>query len=65
MPEVTLVLAPQELAYLIRCVERELAEYEESSWRSDQDDYAMLEATRGEMVLRMLRRVEQEQVLPH
>jgi hypothetical protein len=65
MPEATLVLTAQELAYLIRCVERELAEYEESSWREEQDDYAMLEATRGEMVLRTLRRVEQDQVLPH
>lgn len=65
MPEATLVLTPQELAYLIRCVERELVEYEEGSWRGDVDDYAMLEATRGEMVLRTLRRVEQEQVLPH
>lgn len=65
MPDATLVLTPQELAYLIRCVERELVEYEEGSWREDMDDYAMLEATRGEMVLRTLRRVEQEQVLPH
>lgn len=65
MPEVTIVLSPQELAYLIRCVERELVEYEEASWRGDMDEYAALEATRGEMVARMLRRVEQEQVLPH
>ena len=65
MPDVTLVISPQELAYLIRCVQRELAEYEEGSWRSDMDDYAMLEATRGEMVLRMLKRVEQEKVLAH
>ena len=65
MPEATLVLTPQELSYLIRCVERELVEYEEASWQGDQDDYAMLEATRGEMVLRVLRRVEQEQVLSH
>lgn len=65
MPDVTLVISPQELAYLIRCVERELLEYEEGSWREEIDDYAMLEATRGEMVLRMLKRVEQEKVLPH
>jgi hypothetical protein len=65
MHEATLVLTPQELAYLIRCVERELVEYEEASWQGDQDNSVMLEATRGEMVLRVLRRVEQEQVLPH
>ena len=65
MPDVTLVISPQELAYLVRCVERELLEYEEGSWREAMDDYAMLEATRGEMVLRTLKRVEQEQVLPH
>lgn len=65
MPEATLVLTAQELAYLIRCVERELVEYEEGNWREEQDDYAMLEATRGEMVLRTLRRVAQDQVLPH
>lgn len=65
MPDVTLVISPQELAYLVRCVERELLEYEEGSWREEMDDYAMLEATRGEMVLRTLKRVEQEQVLPH
>ena len=65
MPEATLVLTPQELSYLIRCVERELVEYAEASWQGDQDDYAMLEATRGEMVLRVLKRVEQEQVLSH
>jgi len=60
-----LVLTPPELAYLIRCVERELTEYEEASWRGDMDEYAALEAAHGETVLRMLRRVEQEQVLPH
>jgi len=65
MLESTLVLTPQELAYLIRCVERELVEYEEESWHGDQDDYALLEATRGEMVLKVLKRVEQEQVLTH
>lgn len=65
MPEVTLVLSPQELAYLIRCVGRELDEYEEASWHGDMDEYAAMEATAGEMILRMLRRVEQEQVLPH
>ena len=65
MPDVTLVISPQELAYLIRCVQRELVEYEESSWREELDDYAMLEATRGEMVLRMLKRVEQDKVLTH
>jgi hypothetical protein len=65
MLEATLVLTPQELAYLIRCVERELVEYEEASWQGNQDDYAMLEAIRGEMVLRVLRRVEQEQVIQH
>ena len=65
MPEVTLLISAQELAYLIRCVQRELVEYEEGSWRGDMDDYAMLEATRGEMVLRMLKRVEQDKVLTH
>lgn len=65
MPDVTLTISPQELAYLIRCVQRELVEYEEASWREDTDDYAMLEATRGEMVLRLLKRVEQEKVLSH
>lgn len=60
MHDVTLVISPQELAYLIRCVQRELVEYEESSLREDLDDYAMLEATRGEMVLRMLTKVARE-----
>lgn len=59
------VLTPAELAYLIRCVERELTEYEEASWRGDMDDYAALEAAQGEMMLRTLKRVEQEQVLVH
>lgn len=65
MPEVTLVLSPKELAYLIRCVQRELVEYEEASWRGDMDEYAAMEASNGDMVLRTLKRVEQEQALPH
>ena len=65
MSEVTLVLAPHELAYLVRCVERDLAEFEEESWRGDMDESAMLEATRGEMILRALKRAEQEQSTPH
>lgn len=65
MHKATLTLTPQELAYLIRCVERELEDYEEASWHGDLDEYAAMEATCGDMVLRLLRRVEQEQVLPH
>ncbi len=65
MSEATIVLTPQELAYLVRCVERELEEFESASLHGELDEYEMLEATRGEMVLRTLRRVEQEQVLPH
>lgn len=65
MHKVTLVLSPQELAYLIRCVQRELVEYEECSWRGDMDEDAALEASNGDMVLRTLKRVEQEQALPH
>lgn len=60
-----LVLTPAELAYLIRCVERELTEYEEASWRGDMDEYAALEVANAEMMIRLLRRVEQEQVLTH
>jgi hypothetical protein len=65
MSEATIVLTPQELAYLVRCVERELEEFESAGLHGELDEYEMLEATRGEMVLRTLRRVEQEQVLPH
>lgn len=60
-----LVLTPAELAYLIRCLERELTEYEEASWRGDMDEYAALEVANAEMMMRLLRRVEQEQVLAH
>lgn len=58
-----LVLSPHELAYLIRCVQRELDEFEEASWRGDADDVTMLEAAQGEIMLKTLKRVEQEQVL--
>lgn len=60
-----LVLNPSELAYLIRCVQRELEDFEGAGWRGDADSELMLEAAHGEMVLRVLKRVEQEQVLTH
>lgn len=60
-----MILAAHELAYLIRCVERDLEEFEAANWQGDMDESAMLEATRGDMVLRLLKRAEQEQAVPH
>ena len=66
MPDtITLTLTPAELAYLIRSVDRDIEEFEEGMMRSDMDDYAALEAAKAEMVSRLLRKAEQEQVYTH
>jgi hypothetical protein len=66
MPDtITLTLTPAELAYLIRSVDRDIEEFEEGMMRSDMDDYAALEVAKAEMVSRLLRKAEQEQVYTH
>jgi len=63
MPDtVTLNLTPSELAYLIRAVTRDMEEWEEGMMRSDMDDYAALEVAKADQIMRVLRRVEQEQM---
>jgi hypothetical protein len=62
---VQLTLTPSELAFLLRCVQRDLEDFEEAGWRGDADTETMLEAAQGEMLMRTLRRVEQEQILTH
>jgi hypothetical protein len=63
MPDtVTLNLTPGELAYLIRAVTRDMEEWEEGMMRSDMDDYAALEVAKADQIMRVLRRVEQEQL---
>jgi predicted transcriptional regulator len=63
MPDtVTLNLTPGELAYLIRAVTRDMEEYEEGMMRSEMDDYAALEVAKADQIMRVLRRVEQEQM---
>jgi len=66
MPDtVTLTLTPSELAYLIRSVDRDIEEWEEGMMRSEADDYAALEVAKADRMMRLLRRVEQEQVYTH
>jgi hypothetical protein len=63
MPDtVTLNLTPGELAYLIRAVTRDMEEWEEGMMRSEMDDYAALEVAKADQIMRVLRRVEQEQM---
>jgi hypothetical protein len=63
MPDtVTLNLTPSELAYLIRAVTRDMEEWEEGMMRSEMDDYAALEVAKADQIMRVLRRVEQEQM---
>jgi hypothetical protein len=66
MPDtITLTLTVDELAYLRRAVERDIEEWEEGMMRSEMDDYAALEVAKAEMVSRLLRKAEQEQVYTH
>lgn len=66
MPDtITLTLTPAELGYLRRAVARDIEEWEEGMMRSDMDDYAALEVAKAEMVSRLLRKAEQEQVYTH
>jgi hypothetical protein len=61
----TLTLTEDELAFLLRCVRRDLDEFERSSWRAEIAAEVVLEAARGQMMMRTLKRAEQEQVLTH
>ena len=66
MPKsLTLTLTPAELAYLMRCVDRDITEWEDEMTRSDLDDYAALEVANADRMMRLLRRAEQEQVYTH
>lgn len=59
MPElVTLRLNPRELAYLKRAAARDLDD-------AELDDDAALEAAHAIVLLRLIDRVEQEQLYPH
>lgn len=66
MPDtITLTLTPSELRYLRRAVARDIEEFEEGMMRSEADDYAAMEVAKAEMVSRLLRKAEQEQVYTH
>jgi predicted transcriptional regulator len=63
MPDTaTLNLTAGELAYLIRAVTRDIEEWEEGMMRAEMDDYAALEVAKADQIMRVLRRVEQEQM---
>jgi hypothetical protein len=59
---VTLTITKDELAFLLRCVRRDLEEFERSSWRAEIAAETALEAAQGQMMLRTLKHAEQEHV---
>jgi hypothetical protein len=65
MPNVTMVISPQELDYLRRAVTRDLRDFDESSMDHDMEEYAIVEAAHASAMLKVLQRIEQEQVFTH
>lgn len=66
MPDsVTLTLTLKELAYIKRAAGRDIDECELAEQCGEADDLTAEEVARAMSLLRLIERVEQEQVYPH